>query len=61
LNEIMAHQPDGLFLSNGPGDPAATGEYAVPVIKAMAGNEKAAVRHLPGPPDARASRWARRR
>jgi len=31
--EIMAHAPDGLFLSNGPGDPAATGEYAVPVIK----------------------------
>jgi carbamoyl-phosphate synthase small subunit len=30
---IMAHQPDGLFLSNGPGDPAATGEYAVPVIR----------------------------
>jgi carbamoyl-phosphate synthase small subunit len=29
----MAHQPDGLFLSNGPGDPAATGEYAVPVIQ----------------------------
>jgi carbamoyl-phosphate synthase small subunit len=31
--DIMAHQPDGLFLSNGPGDPAATGEYAVPVIR----------------------------
>ena len=30
---IMAHQPDGLFLSNGPGDPAATGVYAVPVIR----------------------------
>jgi carbamoyl-phosphate synthase small subunit len=29
----MAHNPDGLFLSNGPGDPAATGEYAVPVIR----------------------------
>jgi carbamoyl-phosphate synthase small subunit len=26
-------KPDGVFLSNGPGDPAATGEYAVPVIK----------------------------
>src|SRR5690606_11619076 len=25
-DEIMAHQPDGIFLSNGPGDPAATGE-----------------------------------
>ena len=33
FDEIMAHRPDGLFLSNGPGDPAATGEYAVPVIK----------------------------
>jgi carbamoyl-phosphate synthase small subunit len=30
---IMAHDPAGLFLSNGPGDPAATGEYAVPVIR----------------------------
>ncbi len=33
FEDIMAHQPDGLFLSNGPGDPAATGEHAVPVIK----------------------------
>ena len=31
--DIMALRPDGVFLSNGPGDPAATGEYAVPVIK----------------------------
>jgi carbamoyl-phosphate synthase small subunit len=31
--EILAHQPDGVFLSNGPGDPAATGTYAVPVIQ----------------------------
>jgi carbamoyl-phosphate synthase small subunit len=31
--EIVALKPDGVFLSNGPGDPAATGEYAVPVIK----------------------------
>jgi len=30
---ILAMQPDGVFLSNGPGDPAATGRYAVPVIK----------------------------
>lgn len=35
FDEIMALQPDGVFLSNGPGDPAATGEYAVPVIKAL--------------------------
>ena len=32
-DDIMAMKPDGVFLSNGPGDPAATGEYAVPVIK----------------------------
>src|SRR6266700_2261737 len=31
--DIMALEPDGIFLSNGPGDPAATGEYAVPVIR----------------------------
>ncbi len=30
--EILARQPDGVFLSNGPGDPAATGVYAVPEI-----------------------------
>ena len=32
-DEILACRPDGILLSNGPGDPAATGEYAVPVIK----------------------------
>ncbi|AAV94665.1 glutamine-hydrolyzing carbamoyl-phosphate synthase small subunit [Ruegeria pomeroyi] len=31
--EVLAHAPDGVFLSNGPGDPAATGEYAVPMIR----------------------------
>jgi carbamoyl-phosphate synthase small subunit len=31
--DILAHEPDGVFLSNGPGDPAATGVYAVPAIK----------------------------
>ena len=31
--EILRHQPDGIFLSNGPGDPAATGDFAVPVLK----------------------------
>lgn len=31
--DILALKPDGIFLSNGPGDPAATGEYAVPVIQ----------------------------
>jgi carbamoyl-phosphate synthase small subunit len=33
--DIMALRPDGVFLSNGPGDPAATGQYAVPVICAL--------------------------
>ena len=32
-DDVMAHNPDGVFLSNGPGDPAATGEYAVPMIR----------------------------
>ncbi|WP_299040902.1 glutamine-hydrolyzing carbamoyl-phosphate synthase small subunit [uncultured Tateyamaria sp.] len=32
-DEVMAHNPDGVFLSNGPGDPAATGAYAVPMIR----------------------------
>jgi carbamoyl-phosphate synthase small subunit len=31
--DILARKPDGVFLSNGPGDPAATGVYAVPVIQ----------------------------
>src|SRR6202049_53005 len=33
--DILALEPDGVFLSNGPGDPAATGEYAVPVIRSV--------------------------
>ena len=33
--EVLAHEPEGVFLSNGPGDPAATGEYAVPMIRAL--------------------------
>jgi len=35
LEAILALKPDGVFLSNGPGDPAATGEYAVPTIQAL--------------------------
>lgn len=35
LEDVLALNPAGVFLSNGPGDPAATGEYAVPVIKAL--------------------------
>ncbi len=34
-DDIMALKPDGVFLSNGPGDPAETGKYAVPVIKSL--------------------------
>lgn len=34
-DDIMALRPDGIFLSNGPGDPAATGQYAVPTIAAL--------------------------
>ena len=33
--DILAHNPDGVFLSNGPGDPQATGKYAVPVIREL--------------------------
>jgi carbamoyl-phosphate synthase small subunit len=35
VEDILREQPDGVFLSNGPGDPAATGEYAVPAIRAV--------------------------
>jgi len=35
FDQIMAMKPDGVFLSNGPGDPAATGTYAVPVIRQL--------------------------
>src|SRR3569623_3650430 len=35
LDSILAMKPAGVFLSNGPGDPAATGEYAVPVIQGL--------------------------
>jgi carbamoyl-phosphate synthase small subunit len=34
-DEVLAHKPDGIFLSNGPGDPAATGTYAVPMIQGI--------------------------
>ena len=33
--DILRHRPDGVFLSNGPGDPAATGAYAVPAIRGV--------------------------
>ena len=37
--EVLAHNPDGVFLSNGPGDPAATGEYAVAMIQGVLAKE----------------------
>jgi carbamoyl-phosphate synthase small subunit len=33
--DVLSHKPDGVFLSNGPGDPAATGQYAVPMIQEL--------------------------
>ena len=33
--DVLSHNPQGVFLSNGPGDPAATGEYAVPMIQGI--------------------------
>ena len=33
--DVLAHNPEGVFLSNGPGDPAATGNYAVPMIQGI--------------------------
>ena len=33
--DVLAHSPNGVFLSNGPGDPAATGKYAVPMIQGV--------------------------
>lgn len=33
--EVLAHNPDGVFLSNGPGDPSATGKYAIPMIQGV--------------------------
>jgi len=33
--DVLSHNPDAIFLSNGPGDPAATGKYAVPTIRAL--------------------------
>jgi carbamoyl-phosphate synthase small subunit len=38
--EALAHKPDGILLSNGPGDPAATGVYAAPEIKKLVDSGK---------------------
>jgi carbamoyl-phosphate synthase small subunit len=34
-SDVMRHKPHGVLLSNGPGDPAATGEYAIPMIRGL--------------------------
>jgi carbamoyl-phosphate synthase small subunit len=39
FDDVMKHKPDGVLLSNGPGDPAATGEYAIPTIRALVEND----------------------
>jgi len=36
--DILKEKPNGIFLSNGPGDPAATGKYAIPIIKKLINN-----------------------
>ena len=38
--DVLRHRPDGIFLSNGPGDPAATGIYAVPVLRELIASGK---------------------
>ena len=38
--DVLSRKPDGVFLSNGPGDPAATGKYAVPEIKKLVASGK---------------------
>lgn len=38
--DILSHNPDGIFLSNGPGDPAATGKYAIPEIQKLIASQK---------------------
>jgi carbamoyl-phosphate synthase small subunit len=38
--DILALEPDGIFLSNGPGDPAATGRFAVPEIRKLIASGK---------------------
>jgi carbamoyl-phosphate synthase small subunit len=38
--DVLMHDPDGVFLSNGPGDPAATGEYAQPTLEKLLADTK---------------------
>lgn len=39
LEDVLKHQPDGVFLSNGPGDPAVTGKYTISMIQGVIKNE----------------------
>lgn len=39
FEEVMKHQPDGVFLSNGPGDPVETGKYTIPMIQKVLENK----------------------
>ena len=55
--DVLAQNPDGVFLSNGPGDPAATGVYAVPMIRGVLERRTSGLRHLPRAPDAWRWRW----
>lgn len=52
FEEIKALDPDGVVFSNGPGDPAETGKYALPTIRAVIEAGIPAPGHLPGAPDA---------
>ena len=47
--DILAPGPDGVFFSNGPGDPAASG-YAVDAVRGVLAQRRAGLRHLPGQP-----------
>jgi carbamoyl-phosphate synthase small subunit len=40
IEDVLRHRPDGVFLSNGPGDPASTGIYAVPVLRELISSGK---------------------
>ena len=52
-DEVLALQPDGVFLSNGPGDPEPC-DYAIEAIGTLRRRRRADLRHLPRPPAARA-------
>ena len=57
-NEVLELAPDGVFLSNGPGDPEPC-DYAITRDARARGDRHSGVRHLSRPPDPRASRAAR--